>query len=269
MKNQVVITIFFFIFYINSTFSQTGVGNRDTKLSMEVGSISNIENPCEECGVIIPRVKNLNNTSVKEVGLLVFLEAEDEKGGFYWWTGSDWVPFVSISQTIPSLKLSYFSFSTVFKEGTIFTSPTDIVRNIRFKDIETNEEEGVYSITKEGDLLINKSGLFYLQSTFYFSQLTKTTKRDSIECEILINGESANLVNDNYKLSGVTSFPVREATNTINISGPIRLSSGQKLSAKVTRYFIDDFEDYYGTEVEIGFNEETQSNLTLRYMGDK
>jgi len=249
-----------------SIFSQVGI-NTNTPLTALHVAATNINNPLPTDGIIIPKVKSLNGTDNKTVGLLVFLDNEDQntleiEKGFYWWDGTTWIPFFSMNKITEDFTITYVSSLNNFKEGNITSDLTTNIRTIEFDpDTLIANDEDNFMVNANKELVIKKKGYYHVQAVISIKSTTTSTPqaRDSFEAKILINNlePSPNLRTSYGFPNGGTSFD----SNSV-ISGYIKVNANDRVSININRYYHK--ENSIVTMTPNG----NLTNLTLRYMGD-
>jgi hypothetical protein len=245
--------------------AQIGINTDNPQSTLEIVS-SNSTDPNPTEGLIVPRVTSLNTTDAKEKGLLVFLDYEDPstpeiEKGFYWWNGTNWIPFFSMNKMQKNTTVTYVNFLSEFLESTSITSNTSTNTRNMVMDPDTliaNDSEN-FEIDSSGKLVVLKKGTYHLLAVVSLNSYTETGARDAFEIKILVNGAEPSPV-----LRSAYGFP--SGSNSYNsnssIVGYVKLEQDDVVSVQINRYYRDT-----GTSVTITPNGNL-SSLTLTYLGD-
>lgn len=247
--------------------SQIGINTTNPLATLEVASTDPM-NPLVNEGVIIPRVTSLNITEQKEKGLLVFLDYEDHttsniEKGFYWWNGSNWIPFFSMNKLTKDLTITYVSFLDTFKEGSITETSSDNRLMMFDKSSLIANDTDNFEVNTTNELVIKKAGTYHIQAIISIKSVTNSTTqaREGYTGVILVNGVEPNA----QKLRTSYSFPNGGTTFNSNstLSGFIKVNANDKITVKVNR----DLKTGNNTTVTLNPNGKL-SNMTLRYLGN-
>lgn len=264
MKKVIYIYASLFSLLFIKVTAQIGVNTIDPKSTLDIFE-ENPENSLNNSGIIIPRVKALNNTDPKEKGLLVFFDSSNQKEkGFRWWNDTNWIPFVSINTVASNKVITYVGTQEVFSEGVMNNLPATDVRTLRFNNIETNDNAS-FELNAAGELVVKKEGYYHLQAVANISKLTNTLKRDQLDMKIYINGNDASVIDsENFNIEGTKGFAPGPNSIGINAAGVIKLQANNRLSMKIVRSYRDvDPND----EITITPDTTSSSNIVLNYLG--
>ena len=246
--------------------AQIGINNPAPKSTLDVKP-DNQANPSGISGVIIPRVNALNTTDVKEKGLMVFLNSADAaQKGFYWWNGTEWKRFLSLSRVSSNKSILYATTKNIFKEGNMTELGSSNDRTLDFEDFTTNDASN-FEINTSGELVVKKAGYYHIQAASFIKKNNgNDLKREQLDMKIYVNGVTASANNPvNFDLEGTKSFPIGLYSIAINATGVLKLNANDRLSMKIIRTYRDT--DQTGNLVIIP-DQNTKSNVTLRYMGN-
>ncbi len=248
--------------------------NTETPLSTVDVHASNSAAPSNTTGVIIPRVTSLNTTNTKVQGLLVFYDVTDDNArGFYYWNGTTWKPFLSISRIGKDTSVTIATLGTSFAEGNIVdghTAPTDNTRTIKFATVKTNDTSTPSSVDASGNLVINKTGYYYISGNAFLLKTGHPNFRDIFKMTLFVNGVAASVDNAaNVDIEGYNSFPIAApATILISGNGVYKLDAGDVITMKVIRTYVDTSTPSTSNREVVAPDPSSPSRMTLRYMGD-
>ena len=246
--------------------AQIGIKQGNPQSTLDI-AVNDINNPSNNSGIIVPRVTSLNTTGTKEKGLLVFYNsAVSKQRGFYWWNGTNWIPFLSINKLSSNKRITYVSAANIFKEGSMNSHGSTSERTLDFETIQSNEP-GNFEINSNGQLVIKKKGYYYLQAASFISKAAgNQTRRDQLDMKIYVNDADASANNpENFDIEGSNSFPVKFTTISINAAATVKLDVNDKLSMKIIRTYNDGGTD---TNTTIVPDTSARSNITLNFLGD-
>lgn len=263
MKKYLI--LFPIIFVLFKTNAQVGINTDEPLVDLHVQA-EDPENPEPNEGVIIPRVNSLNVTDAKETGLLVFLDFENPstieiEKGFYWWNGTQWIPFFSMNKMTKDRTITYVSCSDSFREGNITNNSSTSVRTMQFtpESLVANDSEN-FEINANSELVVKKAGTYHVQAVISLNFSNSSNGRDAYEAKILLNGvEPTPRLRTAYGFpSGGTSFNSNTA-----ISGFATLNANDRIRIEINRYYLDPDSGVNAVMTPNG----NMSNLTLRYLG--
>lgn len=260
---------------------EVGINTDSPKATLEIKGNTIIADATSD-GLIIPRVSSLNTNTPKEIGLLVFLEKENndakkENRGFYWWDGSSWRPFLSSVQTSINRTITYVQTKKKFDEGRNFTRHTDTsiaenTRNITFNPTSLRTyDASLFGFSNKGELTINKAGYYNITASVYLFKGAGAigAARDMFNMSVLINGSKTSAKNSNAELSTIQTFPFGINRGIALIStGAIKLDSGDRISLQVVREHRGTSGVGSATTTNIMINQNADSSITLQYLGD-
>lgn len=202
-------------------FGQVGIGTQDPKATLHIEP-SSVATPTGEDGILVPRLENFPTTDPVRLGQLIFLQDNGSlDDGFYYWDGTNWIPFPgSFEREIDDTLYSF--------DGQGYTG-TGLTRNINFTKFVKASTDG---FTLSGnEITVGKGGL-------YLVSFTGSSKRptDPNPGEIQANFTYTILVNDVAASSVSTSITTEPTTSTCaTFSFLRRLNAGDKLRATVTK----------------------------------
>ncbi len=266
MKKNILYIIFVLLTYNVKINAQVGINSSYPKSTLDVVN-SEQSNPSNNSGIIIPRVKSLNMTDSKEVGLMVFFDSIDiNDRGFYWWNGIEWVPFISNSKITNNKTLTYVEAKSNFEEGNMTEALTTNNRTLAFETLKTNDD-GNFEINSVGELIVKKEGYYHIHAASFIKKNSgNTNRRDQLDMRIRINDLDASQDNSlNYNLEGTNSYPVGFYSIAINAAGVLKLKANDRISMKIIRSYADV--DEVGNLVILP-DPNAKSNLTLRFLGN-
>lgn len=247
MKYYISITnvlLYSALFSSFSAFSQSGIVTKNAKANLHIEP-SSITNPTGQDGILVPRVQNFPVTNPTRLGQLVYLSGNatlnDE---FYYWDGSNWVPFTKVLNR--DLDETIYAFDG---QGYTGASPQRTINFSRFLKASTDG----FSVNNN-EITVGKNGLYLISFTANTKKPLGANEQANFTYTILVNGTAASSVQ--------TSIAAEEVSSTsASFSFLKRLNAGDKLTASVNKSNVGSTVTTLSNYEAFGIN-----NLTLYFI---
>ncbi|HCR77710.1 MAG TPA: hypothetical protein DIW37_15175 [Chryseobacterium sp.] len=101
---------------------------------------------------------------------MVFLNSADAaQKGFYWWNGTEWKRFLSLSRVSSNKSILYATTKNTFKEGNMTELGSSNDRTLDFEDFTTNDASN-FEINSSGELVVKKAGYYHIQAASFIKK---------------------------------------------------------------------------------------------------